>query len=240
MNSFQDRVPLKPLSTKSFRVGTSRLLKDNPVKDYYENSESSQEWLKNSKIPSSTRLRNSFSTGDLRKDLNFIEPIETNKQSYENDPTENEIFPKDSITVATIGVNNEEKIAVTQTNTKDLPSSPQESVHNEENPKSNAKKLLASGDEDATISIRMPLDDIEKDNGRENVGGKKTSKDDLGYFDHDGSGQGIFLDEKGHFCTTAQGYCKINEKGDQEKIFASIPEIVVKVSDIISAVLVTN
>lgn len=89
--SFQDKVPLKPVSTKSYRFGTSRLLKD-----YYEKSESS---LKNSEKSSSSRLRSSFSTGDLRKNLsniitkgdqdeidsNFVEPSE-DTLSKGNDP----------------------------------------------------------------------------------------------------------------------------------------------------------
>ncbi|KAK1413860.1 hypothetical protein QVD17_29596 [Tagetes erecta] len=87
----QDSVPLKSASTKSYRYGTSRLLKD-----YYEKSESG---LKNSEKSSSSRLRNSFSTGDLRKnisniitkgdqdefDSNFVEPTE-DTLSKGNDP----------------------------------------------------------------------------------------------------------------------------------------------------------
>ncbi|KAD2393812.1 hypothetical protein E3N88_40789 [Mikania micrantha] len=64
----QDRVPLKVASTKPYRLGTSGL-----VKDFHDKSESS---LKNSEksisSQSSSRLRNSFSMGDLRKNLSDI------------------------------------------------------------------------------------------------------------------------------------------------------------------------
>ncbi|KAI3711563.1 hypothetical protein L1987_70102 [Smallanthus sonchifolius] len=192
---YQDRVPLKPVSSKSYRFGTSRLLKDNLVKDYYEKSESS---LKNSEKSSSSRLRNSFSTGDLRKNLSniitegdqvefddkFEEPSEK-IQSKGNDSKDAEKMGKEAI-------NNEEN----------LPKSPHEGVNNE----------------------------------KESIDGKKTSKVNVDYFDQDGSGQWTFLDEKRQFCMTAHGDkaisllsdCRIEEKGYQEKIVTSIPEIVVK------------
>ncbi|KAM0018202.1 hypothetical protein Hdeb2414_s0027g00696491 [Helianthus debilis subsp. tardiflorus] len=81
----KDRVPIKPLSTKSNRFGTSRLLKDDTVKESN---------LNNSETSSSTRLRNSFSTGDLRKtvssedqvdfDDDIVESAEINMQSKGN------------------------------------------------------------------------------------------------------------------------------------------------------------
>ncbi|KAF5788574.1 hypothetical protein HanXRQr2_Chr10g0465471 [Helianthus annuus] len=69
----KDRVPIKPLRTKSNRFGTSRLLKDDTVKDLYEKPESN---LNNSETSSSTRLRNSFSTGDLRKTISSEDQVE--------------------------------------------------------------------------------------------------------------------------------------------------------------------
>ncbi|KAJ0745646.1 hypothetical protein HanPI659440_Chr10g0400891 [Helianthus annuus] len=69
----KDRVPIKPLRTKSNRFGTSRLLKDDTAKDLYEKPESN---LNNSETSSSTRLRNSFSTGDLRKTLSSGDQVE--------------------------------------------------------------------------------------------------------------------------------------------------------------------
>ncbi|MFS7982667.1 hypothetical protein Hanom_Chr10g00965491 [Helianthus anomalus] len=69
----KDRVPIKPLRTKSNRFGTSRLLKDDTVKDLYEKPESN---LNDSETSSSTRLRNSFSTGDLRKTLSSEDQVE--------------------------------------------------------------------------------------------------------------------------------------------------------------------
>ncbi|KAM0020841.1 hypothetical protein Hdeb2414_s0025g00671511 [Helianthus debilis subsp. tardiflorus] len=134
----QDRVPLKPVSGKSYRFGTSRLLKD-----YYEKSTS----LKNSEDSSSSRLRNSFSTGDLRKNLSNI--------TTEGDQVDRE------------GVNDE----------------------------------------------------------KESIDGRKSSKVNLDYFDQDDRGRWTFLDEKRHFCITAQGDktisllsdCKIEGKGHQEK-----------------------
>ncbi|KAJ0881925.1 hypothetical protein HanRHA438_Chr10g0479481 [Helianthus annuus] len=69
----KDRVPIKPLRTKSNRFGTSRLLNDDTVKDLYEKPESN---LNNSETSSSTRLRNSFSTGDLRKTLSSEDQVE--------------------------------------------------------------------------------------------------------------------------------------------------------------------
>ncbi|XP_021996549.1 uncharacterized protein LOC110893741 isoform X2 [Helianthus annuus] len=134
----QDRVPLKPVSAKSYRFGTSRLLKD-----YYEKSTS----LKNSEDSSSSRLRNSFSTGDLRKNFSNI--------TTEGDQVDRE------------GVNDE----------------------------------------------------------KESIDGRESSKVNLDYFDQDGRGRWAFLDEKRHFCITAQGDktisllsdCKIEGKGHQEK-----------------------
>ncbi|XP_076889210.1 uncharacterized protein LOC143539908 [Bidens hawaiensis] len=87
----KDNISLKSLSTKSNRFGTSRLLKEKLELN-----------LKNSEASSSTRLRNSFSTGDLRKDLSsiitkedqvesdddFVESAETNMYSKGNDPNE--------------------------------------------------------------------------------------------------------------------------------------------------------
>ncbi|KAL9992350.1 hypothetical protein Hdeb2414_s1184g00990001 [Helianthus debilis subsp. tardiflorus] len=136
--STMDRVPLKPVSGKSYRFGTSRLLKD-----YYEKSTS----LKNSEDSSSSRLRNSFSTGDLRKNLSNI--------TTEGDQVDRE------------GVNDE----------------------------------------------------------KESIDGRKSSKVNLDYFDQDDRGRWTFLDEKRHFCITAQGDktisllsdCKIEGKGHQEK-----------------------
>ncbi|KAJ0491280.1 hypothetical protein HanRHA438_Chr12g0533341 [Helianthus annuus] len=123
----QDRVPLKPVSAKSYRFGTSRLLKD-----YYEKSTS----LKNSEDSSSSRLRNSFSTGDLRKNLSNI--------TTEGDQVDRE------------GVNDE----------------------------------------------------------KESIDGRKSSKVNLDYFDQDGRGRWAFLDEKRHFCITAQGD-KTKEKDEE-------------------------
>ncbi|KAI3775580.1 hypothetical protein L1987_50159 [Smallanthus sonchifolius] len=94
----KDRVPLKSVSTKSNRFGTSRLLKD---------SESN---LKNSETSSSRRLRNSFSTGDLRKNLSsiitkedqvesdddFVESAEINMQSKGNDSNGTRKMPKEA------------------------------------------------------------------------------------------------------------------------------------------------
>ncbi|XP_076928512.1 uncharacterized protein LOC143592495 isoform X2 [Bidens hawaiensis] len=87
----KDNVPLKSLSTKSNRFGTSRLLKEKLELN-----------IKNSETSSSTRLRSSFSTGDLRKDLSsiitkedqvesdddLVESAETNMHSKGNDPNQ--------------------------------------------------------------------------------------------------------------------------------------------------------
>nr|XP_043623930.1 uncharacterized protein LOC122595600 isoform X2 [Erigeron canadensis] len=135
----QDRVPLKPLGTKPYRAGTLRSLNDMLIKDYNEKSESS---LKNSETLSRTRLRTSFSTGDLRKNLSsiitkedqdasnnsFVEPSETNMQLNKNDPEGKVKLPKDSV-VATdrnVTVNNEEKTAFTETNTNSVQNSCEE------------------------------------------------------------------------------------------------------------------
>lgn len=170
MNLYQDRVPLKPLSTKSYRDGSLRLLKDTAVKDYYDISESSQDKLKDSETSSSTRLRNSFSTGDLRKTISSI--ITKEEVSFDSD------FAEPSETNGTISVNNEEKADV-----------------------------------------------IETDTEKDGIDGKKSSKYNLEYFDHEGSGGWIFLDEKRHFCITAQSEPRMSFIND-----CKIPAIVVKVS----------
>ncbi|GJR58284.1 hypothetical protein Tco_1500446 [Tanacetum coccineum] len=193
----QDRVPLKPLSTKSYRAASLRLLKNTTVKDYYDGSESSQDKLEDSETSSSTRLRNSFSTGDLRKSLSSI--IKNEEQaSFDSD------FVEPSETNGSIvGVNNEEKADVMVTDTK------------------NSRK---SCDEETTVSGRLPPDHI-KYTEKDDVDGKNTSKYSLEYFDHEGSSPWTFLDEKRHFCITAHGErrmsfisnCKIPEtvvKGD--------------------------
>ncbi|GJX43138.1 hypothetical protein Tco_0259814 [Tanacetum coccineum] len=201
-SSGDDRVPLKPLRTKSYKAGTLGLLKDTAVKDYYDSSESSQDKLNDSETSSSTRLRNSFSTGDLRKTLSSI--IKNEEQvSFESD------FVEPSETNGSIGVNNEEKADVVETDTK---------------------KLRELCDEDTTASGRLPPDNIiytEKDG----VDGKNTSKYSFEYFDHEGSSPWIFLDEKRHFCITAHGERRMSFISN-----CKIPEIVVKVSDFIYAV----
>ncbi|KAI7730412.1 hypothetical protein M8C21_025357, partial [Ambrosia artemisiifolia] len=180
----QDRVPLKPVSAESYRFGTSRVLKD-----YYQKSSS----LKDSEDSSLSRLRSSFSMGDLRENLSnittegdqadventFVEPSEC-IHSNGNDPKGAEIIGKES-------VNDEEN----------LPKSPHE------------------GGNDA----------------KESIDGRKISKVNLDYFNQDGSGQWTFLDEKRHFCMTAQGDKAIRlfeGKGHQETVAASIPETAVK------------
>ncbi|KAI3714572.1 hypothetical protein L6452_21528 [Arctium lappa] len=327
----QDRVALKPVGTKAYRVGTVRLLKDHAVNT--------------SEMSGSTRLRNSFSTGDLRKNLfsvttkgeqagfkeNAVEPSETNMQSKGTIGSEGgklisddrkKKLSKDSNTVASIGMINEEKvvlletnakevsessekgvknkkkvaftetntkeipessetgvnvekkvafaetnakgipkssekgvndekkvafaetntkeiqessekgvndeknIAFTETNTKGIPKSPKEDVNNEEK-SALTETIPKSRQEDATVSGRMHEDDKERNIKQTQtlsnkvkdgtIHGKKTSKDNLEYFYHEGSGPWIFPNEKRHFCVTAQ-------KCHQENTFASIPE----------------
>ncbi|KAI7748887.1 hypothetical protein M8C21_032808 [Ambrosia artemisiifolia] len=180
----QDRVPLKPVSAESYRFGTSRVLKD-----YYQKSSS----LKDSEDSSLSRLRSSFSTGDLRENLlnittegnqadvenTFVEPSEC-IHSNGNDPKGADIIGKES-------VNDEEN----------LPKSPHE------------------GGNDA----------------KESIDGRKISKFNLDYLNQDGSGQWTFLDEKRHFCLTAEGDKAIHlfeGKGHRETVADSIPETVVK------------
>ncbi|XP_071716087.1 uncharacterized protein [Rutidosis leptorrhynchoides] len=204
----QDRVPLKPLSTKSYRVGTLRTLKDTSIGDYHERSKSK---LENSETLSSTRLRTSFSTGDLRKNLssiitkedqdslddNFAEPSEQRLQSNEKDPKGTAILPKDSVVDTNISVNDKKKIALTETN---------------------PKNVVKSSAVDAISSDR------------------KCSNHNVESFEHDGSVPWIILGERRRFCTTAQGDRamrllsdnKAEDKGHQEKIVASIPGINVK------------
>nr|GFA61752.1 hypothetical protein [Tanacetum cinerariifolium] len=173
----QDRVPLKPLSTKSYRAGSLRVLKDTTVKDYYGSSESSQDNLKDSETSSSTRLRNSFSTGDLRKTLSSIikneEQVSSDSDFVEPSETNGSI----------LGVNNEDEANVIVTDTKNL---------------------RKSCDEDPTVSGRLRPDNI-KYTEKDDVDGKNTSKYNLEYFDHEGSSPWTFLDEKRHFCVTVHG-----------------------------------
>lgn len=88
----QDRTPLKPLSMKSYKLGTLR------VKDNDQKLETS----------SSTRLRNSFSMSDLQKNINVTKE--------EQDGFENFVTPSE-----TNDSNNEEKFSLMETNTKKLP-----------------------------------------------------------------------------------------------------------------------
>ncbi|XP_024980545.1 uncharacterized protein LOC112517370 isoform X2 [Cynara cardunculus var. scolymus] len=249
----QDRVPLKPVGTKAYRVGTVRLLKDHAVNT--------------SEMSSSTRLRNSFSTGDLRRNLsgittkgeqagfneNMVEPTETNMQSkgmigsegdtlISDDPKETqessekgvnnekkvafrETSTKKMEESSEKGVSNEEKVTFTETNTKEIRRSPKEGVNNEEKSaltETNTIEILKSRQEDATVSGRMHEDDKQAETLSNKVkdgtiDGKKTSKDNLDYIYHDGSGPWIFPDEERHFCMTA-------EKAHQENTIASIPD----------------
>ncbi|KAI3802856.1 hypothetical protein L1987_31001 [Smallanthus sonchifolius] len=126
----KDRVPLKPVSTKSNRFGTSRLLKD---------SESN---LKNSETLSSRTLRNSFSTGDLRKNLSsiitkedqvesdddFVESDEINMQSKGNDLNGSRKMPKEAQDDETMSLLNNSKIEEKCHQEKIVDSSPEIAV----------------------------------------------------------------------------------------------------------------
>ncbi|KVH93975.1 hypothetical protein Ccrd_003980 [Cynara cardunculus var. scolymus] len=234
-------------------LGTVRLLKDHAVNT--------------SEMSSSTRLRNSFSTGDLRRNLsgittkgeqagfneNMVEPTETNMQSkgmigsegdtlISDDPKETqessekgvnnekkvafrETSTKKMEESSEKGVSNEEKVTFTETNTKEIRRSPKEGVNNEEKSaltETNTIEILKSRQEDATVSGRMHEDDKQAETLSNKVkdgtiDGKKTSKDNLDYIYHDGSGPWIFPDEERHFCMTA-------EKAHQENTIASIPD----------------
>ncbi|CAI9286069.1 unnamed protein product [Lactuca saligna] len=100
----QDRTPLKPWSTKSYKLGTLR------VKDNDQKLETS----------SSTRLRNSFSMSDLQKNINVTKEEQDGIENFvtlseTNDSKGIESSPK-----------NEEKFALMETNTKKLPEACQE------------------------------------------------------------------------------------------------------------------
>ncbi|KAJ9538627.1 hypothetical protein OSB04_031360 [Centaurea solstitialis] len=211
----QDRVFVKPVGTKSYRVGTVRLLKDHAVNA--------------SETSSSTRLRNSFSTGDLRKNISSIamkggqagfneNAVESSEMDMQSIGSEGDKLISDN--------NDEKKVALTEINAKGMQESSEKGV-NDEKKAAFRETILKSRQEDATVSGRTQEDDKEgniklaetlsnkvKDF---TIDGKKSSKDNLEYFYHDGSGPWIFPDEKRHFCMTSQ-------KAHQENTIVSIPE----------------
>ncbi|KAL8243047.1 hypothetical protein R6Q59_013349 [Mikania micrantha] len=194
----QDRVPLKVASTKPYRLGTSGL-----VKDFHDKSESS---LKNSEksisSQSSSRLRNSFSMGDLRKNLSDI------------------ITKGDHVESDNNFVERRENMQSKGYNSKDAEKMGKEALHDEENLR------------------KSPHEGVE--NEKEGIVGRKTSKDNVDYLSQDRSGQWTFLDEKQQICMTAEGEkaislssdCKTEAKGHEEKIVASVSEIVAKGKEI--------